>query len=251
MKELCDLLFEFSNEDRLNILLELRKTPMKLSRISEKFNFTVPETARNITRLSEANLIVKNVDSVFHLTPFGEEALNLLPGFKFLSKNRKYFTLSALPPELSSGVGALADSTFVKEVATTIYNFENMMREAQEFIWVIIDQIVASALPLIREAVTRGVEFKKILPRTADIPEGILTLANDPVFERAARAQKLESRYLDRIDVCILLSEKEVAAMLFPNLEGKFDFIGFQTKNELALNWSKSLFSYYWNKAKR
>ena len=138
---------------------------MKLSRISEKFNFTVPETARNITRLSEANLIVKNVDSVFHLTPFGEEALNLLPGFKFLSKNRKYFTthtLSALPPELSSGVGALADSTFVKEVATTIYNFENMMREAQEFIWVIIDQIVASALPLIREAVTRGVEFKKI-----------------------------------------------------------------------------------------
>jgi len=254
LQELCNLLFELSNVDRLNILRELKKTPMKLSRVSERFDFTVPETARNISRLSEANLIVKDVDGLFHLTPFGEEALRLLPGFDFLSKHQKYFkthTLSTLPPEHASNVSALADSKFINSVTETIYNTENMMREAQEFIWVIMDQILASALPIIKEAVTRGVEFRKILPRNAGIPKSILALSNDPVFEKAARAQKLESRYLDKVEVAILLSEKEVAAIAFPNLEGKFDFIGFRAESESALKWSKSLFSYYWDRAKR
>jgi predicted transcriptional regulator len=227
---------------------------MKLSRVSERFNFTVPETARNTTRLSEANLIVKDVDGYFHLTPFGEEALQLLPGFEFLSKHKKYFkthTLSTLPSEYSMSIGALIDSKFANEVATTLYNVENMMREAKEFIWVLIDQIVASVLPIIADAVTRNVEFRKILPRQADIDPNILAMTNDPVFERAARAKKLESRYLDRVDVAIFLSEKEVAAIIFQNLEGKFDFLSFRSKEESTLNWSKSLFSYYWDKAKR
>jgi hypothetical protein len=43
-----------------------------------------------------------------------------------------------------------------------------------------------------------------------NLPESILALANDPVFERAARAKKLESKYLDKVDVAIFISEKEV-----------------------------------------
>ena len=102
LQQLCSLLFELSNEDRLNILIELRKTPMKLSHISEKLHSTVPETARNLARLSEESLITKDVDGAFHLTPLGEAALQLLPGFSFLSKHKKYFkthTLSTLPSE--------------------------------------------------------------------------------------------------------------------------------------------------------
>jgi predicted transcriptional regulator len=254
LQELCSLLFELSNEDRLNILRGLKNNPMKLSRVSERFNFTVPETARNTTRLSEANLIVKDVDGYFHLTPFGEVALQLLPGFEFLSKHKKYFkthTLSTFPLEYSMSIGALIDSKFVNEVTTTFYNFENMVREAKEFIWVLVDQILASALPIIADAVTRGVEFRKIMPRQADIDPNILAMTSNPVFERAARAKKLESRYLDRVDVAILLSENEVAAIAFQNLEGKFDYLSFRSKEESTLNWSKSLFSYYWDKAKR
>jgi len=247
-------LFELSNVDRLNILRELKKTPMKLSRVSERFDFTVPETARNISRLSEANLIVKDVDGLFHLTPFGEEALRLLPGFDFLSKHQKYFKthrLSTLPPEHASNVSALADSKFINSVTETIYNTENMMREAQEYIWFMTDQILASALPILGEAVTRGVEIRKILPRNANISESILALANDPIFEQAARAHKFESRYLDKLDVVVLLSEKEAAGICFPNVAGGFDYLGFRAKDELTHQWSKSLFLHYWNRAKR
>ena len=85
-----NLLFELSSTDRLDILFLLRKTPLKLSHISKKLDFTVQETSRNITRLSEAKMIRKEVDGAFYLTPYGEEALNLLSGFKFLFKNIFY-----------------------------------------------------------------------------------------------------------------------------------------------------------------
>ena len=251
---MCSLLFELSNEDRLNILRELEKNPMRLSRVSERFAFTVPETARNLSRLSEANLIVKDADGFFHLTPFGEEVLQLLPGFEFLSKNRDYFMthhLSVLPREFATGLGALANCKIVNELTAVLHNIEKVMSEAECYFWFMADQLLASGLPIAVEAVKRGVEFKKILPRNTNIPSDVLTMANHPVFDAAARTRRFESRYLDKVDVAIFISEKEVAAICFPNVNGKFDFLGFTTKDELAHKWSIALFSYYWDKAKR
>jgi len=48
-----------------------------------------------------------------------------------------------------------------------------------------------------------------------------------------------------------MMSEKEAAAIGFQNLEGSFDYGSFRTKDETALNWTKSLFQHYWEKAKR
>ena len=254
MQDLCSLLFELSNEDRLNILYELKNTPMKLSRVSEKFGFTVPETARNITRLTEASLIAKDTDGYFHLTPIGEAALQFIPSFEFISKHKKYFkthTISTLPPEYAASIGALQKSEFVNEVTVTFFNVEKTIREAKEFLWISTDQILASVLPLFADATARGVEIKKLMPRNATIPSSIMTLANDPAFERAARAKLLESRYLDKLDVFIIMSEKEIAAISFQNLEGLFDYGSFRTSNEAALNWAKSLFQHFWEKGKR
>ncbi|HJW65916.1 MAG TPA: transcriptional regulator, partial [Candidatus Bathyarchaeia archaeon] len=78
MENYSSLLFELASVDRLDIMFLLKKTPLKLSHISNKLNFTVQETSRNMARLSEAELITKDVDGAFHLTPYGEEALNLL-----------------------------------------------------------------------------------------------------------------------------------------------------------------------------
>jgi predicted transcriptional regulator len=254
MQELCKLLFELSNEDRLTMLIELKKTPMKLSRISDKFTFTVPETARNVSRLSAANLIIKDVEGAYHLTPFGEEALRLLPGLQFLSKNKKYFishTLTELPQEFATSLGALKDCRAVNELTEMLYIIENLIREAQQYVWFMSDQLLASGLPLAVEAVKRGVEFKKLMPKNANIPENILKIANDPIFEQASSSKRFESRYLERVDIAIFISEKEVGAICFPDLEGRFDYSGFTSKSELTHSWSKSLYSYYWNISKR
>jgi predicted transcriptional regulator len=253
MDALCALLFELSNEDRLNILRELKKKPMKLTRISERFNFTVPETARNMTRLTEADLIAKDVDGNFHLTPVGEAVLQFIPSFEFISKNKKYFkthTISALPTEFAASIGALRKSEYVNGVTEMIFNAENAVKESREFMWIIIDQILPSSLPFFLEAITRGVEVRKLMPRNAAIPPAILGLANDPAFDRAARAKKAESRYLDPIGIFMFLSEKELAGIGFENLDGVFDYGSFKSQDENALKWAKSLFLHYWEKAK-
>src|SRR5208283_1158334 len=108
------------------------------------------------------------------------------------------------------------------------------------YFWFMSDQLLASGLPIAVEAVKRGVAFKKLLPRNVNIPDDVLAMANNPVFEIAAREKKFESRYLDRVDVAIFLSEKEVAAICFPETQGRLDYLGFTTKDELAHKWSKS-----------
>lgn len=254
LRETCNFLFELSNEDRLNILQELKNNPMKLSRVAEKFGFTVPETARNMNRLTEAALVAKNIEGLFHLTPIGEAVLQFIPNFEFISKHKKYFkthSSSNLPTEFAMSIGALQKSEFVDQFSESLFNGEKLIREAEEFVWISVDQILASSLPLFKEAIDRGVELRKLMPRNAAIPQSIMTLANDPVFDHAARAKKLESRYLDKIDVFITMSEKEVASIGFKNLEGVFDYGTFRTNNETALNWTKSLYEHYWEKAKR
>ena len=255
MEKLCAFLFELSNKDRLNILFALKKNPMKLSRVSEKFNFTVPETARNLARLTEAGLIVKDMDGHFRLTPVGEATLQFVPSFEFISKHNEYFkthTISNLPPEYASSIGVLRGSEFTPSITEILFCAENMLRTAEEFVWISIDQILASSLPLFMDAVTRGVEVRKLMPRNAVIPPNILKLANDPVFERAARMKKLESRYLDKLDVFIFMSEKEIASIGFKSSEGVFPTDGsFRSTDEAALAWTRSLFLYYWGRAKR
>ena len=247
-------MFELSNEDRLNILLELSKNPLRLSRVSEKFTFTVPETARNLTRLTETGLITKDVEGYFHLTALGEASLQLIPNFEFISKNTKYFKthcISNLPPECAASIGSLKKSDFIGQLTEAMFIGEKMINKSEEFVWISIDEILASMLPVFIEAVNRGVELKKLMPRNAFIPPDILKLANDPAFDRAARAKKVESRYLDQIDFFLLMSERELE-IGFKNSDGIFDHKGFfRSTDETAIKWTKALFLHYWEKAKR
>ena len=88
----------------------LKKTPLKLSQLSGKLGLTVQETSRNVERLVEAKLIKKDVDALFHLTPYGKETLSQLSGPRFLFKNREYFTIhitNELPRLFESSLGML------------------------------------------------------------------------------------------------------------------------------------------------
>ena len=74
----------FSNEDRLRILLEIEEKAMRLTHLSEKLNFTAQETSRHLLRLGYEKLIKKEVNWLYHLTPYEEYSMRLLSGFEFL-----------------------------------------------------------------------------------------------------------------------------------------------------------------------
>jgi predicted transcriptional regulator len=252
LKNFSSLLFELSSTDRLDILFLLKKTPLKLSHISRKLDFTVQETSRNITRLSEAQLISKDVDGAFHLTPYGEEALNLLSGFKFLFKNREYLTthvLTELPERFRASVGVLDGCEFINDVMVAFHNIENMIAKAEKFVWILTNQVLASTIPYLTQAVERGTQFRLMMPKDYIPSKDVRELVSNPAFKRASQAKKLESRFLDKVDAFLCLSEKEVSALAFPNLEGRLDYLGFKSKNKAVVDWSKALYVYYWEKA--
>jgi len=46
------------------------------------------------------------------------------------------------------------------------------------------------------------------------------------------------------------MSEKEVGAFAFPNVEGKPDYSGsFRAEDQPAVEWAKGLFMHYWEKS--
>jgi predicted transcriptional regulator len=252
LKSFNSLLFELSSSDRLDVLTLLKKTPLKLSHISSKLDFTVQETSRNITRLSEAKLVRKDADGAFHLTPYGEEALNLLLGFRFLFKNRDYFnghTLSQFPSQFRASLGILDSFQFVSDVMVSFHNIEKMIAKAEKFVWILTNQVLVSTIPYLVQEIERGGEFRLLMPKDYSPTKEMRDLVTNPVFAKAARTNKLEMKFLDKVDVCLCLSEKEVSLLSFPNLEDRLDYLGFRGEEEPALEWAKLLYLHYWNKA--
>ena len=254
MEALHNLLFEIAGEDRLNILLELKNKPLRLTNMSKKLGFTVQETSRNVSRLVDARLIEKDSDGRFSLTPYGEETLVLLEGFSFLSKYREYFashTLSMLPKEFSSNIASLRDCELVEDVMVAFSNVESMIQNAEKYIWILSNQILASTLPYLQEAVRRSVEFKLLLPKDVVPPKGAIEGMSAPVFFEAVKSGKMEIRSLDKIEVFLCLSDKEVGSLGFLNVDGKMNYHGFHGTGESSCKWTKALFLHYWDTAIR
>jgi predicted transcriptional regulator len=125
-----------------------------------------------------------------------------------------------------------------------------MIEDAEEFVWILTDQVLASTIPYLLNAIGRGVEFRLLMPGNY-LPSGdVLDLVDNPIFEKASRNRSLSNRFLENVDLFLCLSEKEIGALAFPKLDGKFDYIGFVGKTASQIEWSKQLYLYYWSRAK-
>lgn len=255
MENVCSLFFELSNENRLRIMLELEIEPLKLTHISKKLDLTSSETHRQLSRLSETKLIVKDVEGFFRLTPFGHQALNWIPGYRFISDNREYFqshTLSNLPPELLLRLGELSGCMFSDDALVSVSNIETIIREADEYIHTIHDQFLLSAYPLASEAVKRGVNVNSIDPVVYSPSlelKGEVSEEDKTILSQALADGSLINRKMEQFAVFLWMSEKEVAILSFPSFDGKFDYLGFTTKDDKALKWCNDLFRYCWERA--
>jgi predicted transcriptional regulator len=244
-EDYCDLFFEFSHEDRVRILLEVDKGPLKLSHLSEKLNLKVQETARHLSRLTEAKLISRDVDGNYRPTPYGDHVLRLLPGFDFLRRNREYFTThrsAHLPIEFVSRIGELNMCKFTDNVMAAYQEVRSIYEEAQEYIWGLSDQITPYSPPFIESAMKRGVKVRFLLLEDMVFPSGFEPLAFIP--------GRIEHKTLDKLDIGMVVSEKK-ATIVFPTSEGKLDpSMAFISTDSTSKRWVSDLFEFYWAKAK-
>ena len=250
MEKLCNLLFELSNEDRLRILNAIDKEATNVTNLSNTLGLTTQECSRHVSRLSKARLTSKDVEGLHHLTPYGELILKQLEGLKFISQHSSYFishTLAGIPPEFIFRIGELAETTYVDDVMVTFFGLEKLLQKAEEYVWTITDQYLADTIPLFRKAVERGVRQRNIEPK--DYYRYHYQDEDRKAFERLRIAGLLEERVVDRLHIHLYMSEKEVAGISFPLLDGRFDYLGFTSKDQESHKWCKDLFLNYWERA--
>jgi predicted transcriptional regulator len=256
MENVCSLFFELSNEDRLRIMLELEKEPLKLTHLSKKLDLTSAESHRQLSRLSGTKLIVKDVEGFFSLTPFGEQSLKWIPGYRFIYDNKEYFqshSLSNIPHDLLLRLGDLFGCIFSDNALVSVNHFSMMIQEADEYLQIIHDQYLLSVYPMVSEAFKRGVHLRCIDPVVYRPSLQLKGEVSEEVQKTMLLAQKdgiLINRKMEQFDAFLWMSEKEVALLSFPTFEGKEDYLGFISKDDRAIKWCDDLFKYYWVRAK-
>lgn len=253
LERLCDLLFEVSNEDRLRILLRLEERDMRVTDISRELGLSIQESSRHVSRLSEVGLTRKDVEGFYSLSPYGVLILENLRELEFSSEYSEYFskhTIERLPKEFVKRIGCLVDSTYIHNMMDFLKRIEKITKNAEEKIWLHVDQYPVNSIVFINEALDRGVEFKCIEP-----VEGI-TGPNPSIYEpkemegfkRARSTPLVEHRIKEKVDAFLFLSENE-CALAFPTLDGEFDYRGFTAEDERSLKWCVDLFQHYWETA--
>jgi predicted transcriptional regulator len=255
VEELCDLLFELSNEDRLRILFELEKENLKLSHIAKRLDFTVQETSRNLTRLSKAQLVEKTSEGSYKITSYGLQSIRMLSGYQFLSTYSDYFSrhdLSYLPTKFLTRLGELMPSQYVSQLMESFGLVEKMLAEAEEYyLYMAKEPLVSgSGIILARNALDKGVKGRGIEPIDFVPSEKIMMSVSDEVLKDLASHRlkgNVEHRFLESVDVSLFMNEKEVV-YVFPDLNGEFNFQGFTSTDPKTLEWCRELFDYYWGK---
>ncbi len=257
MEKLCTLFFELSNEDRLGILLKLMDEPMKLTHLANSLDLTVQECSRQLSRLTEIDLVTKDPDGAFVLQPYGRHAFRLFPGFQFLTQHVTYFnrhTLTRIPEKFMNRIGELRGCEPVSDLMGTIARIERIVLEAEEY-WLYMSKEPLATVQGIQKALEvfgKGIKCKAIEPlayrRPVEIERGFSEEMRSGIrIHRESGV--LDNRYLEDIEVTIFMSEKEVAILAFPEITGEYDYTGFTSTDPKVLEWCKELHEYYFEKA--
>jgi len=249
------LLFEISNEIRHRILLLLQRRPMRITEIAKEQDLNHPEIRRHLTRLRDIGLIKRDVEGLYHLTPYGETSILLFKEFEFLSANSDYFethSLAEVPTRFVKQIGELGGSTCLRNAMDFFRYTENLFKESKEHAWVLVDQFPMNFLSTIVEAINRGVRFRIIEPRERVLNPDLDAMTSDEIhaLSQTRMTPLVEQRMLDKVSVLLFLSDSR-CVLVFPSSDGQHDFKGFTATHESALSWCGELFQHHWDEAEK
>ena len=266
------IFFELASEQRLSIMFKLmgkdqKNSTTNLSKLAKDLNVTIQEAHRNVNRLVDSGLIEKNSQGIFFLTTFGNTIIKQILTFDFLSRNKEYFSEHTLgkdtPMKFIQRIGALNNSELVEGMVAVIERLkQRLYKESSEYIYGMLPQI---PLDLIEALIPRikgdGIKFHYILPQKAIVPRKRIELLKNSGFYELLEKKKgqkenqvaegaIERRMINKIDVAIVLNEKQAATM-FPTLKGNIDMNSmFYSIDPLFHEWCLDYFRYCWYNSK-
>jgi predicted transcriptional regulator len=236
-----ELMFELSHPSRLKALRILSEKPHRLTDISKVLDLTSAEISRHLGRLSNANLITKDSEGKYILTPFGGIILFELSKLKFFTKHNQFFSthdLSVIPDELR-WLNAMSKSEMVEGTLEIMSMVEDLTNNAENYVSLMSDQPLRAVVDLTLKTAKEGVVFKMIYSKGSEVPHDYLTKKKLP----------LEIRLMENVPFSLKINEKR-GGLVLPDLKGKVDY-GFALLGSQPqfIKWINLLFDHYWQKA--
>ena len=247
-----DVMFEISNEERVNIMKALTQEKTTFSRLARRLDITTQEVSRHFNRLVESGIATRDSDGHPVLTPYGLIILRQLGSTLFTTQNKDYFgthDATGLPDKFLGRFGELTKMKYIDDIMLAIHNSVRIIQEAEEYLLDINLPYIASGFPHIKAAYERGVKGHFLRGADLHVPNEMQDIREevfpDGFLDYIRREELLMDRFLD-VDIILYMNEKEVALLSFPTLNGSYDYRGFTCTDPTALEWCRDMFYYYW-----
>jgi predicted transcriptional regulator len=238
-KGLETLFFNLSSKSRIDILLSLSKENLRMNEIARRNDITATEASRQIQRLLDDAIISKQPDGVYTLTSYGKLFLHFFPPIEFIAKYQGYFLnhdIWRLPGPFISRLGELNSGVLSEEIAEVIDRIENMMRSAEQYVWVLTDQAVNVHNDAMIEQVSKGIKFRSL------IHERMLKTSQLKIPPKS-----VERRVMPSIPALVVKTEKEAFLSLL-SMDGTMVPSGFFGNDIQFMGWIEDFYMYYWNR---
>jgi predicted transcriptional regulator len=246
MTDVLDIHFELSNEDRISIMKALLEKRDKLTRLSQRLNLKNQEVSRHLLRLETSGLVEKATDGTYNTTPFGEFCLFKDSELAFLVQHKDYFNthrINDLPVDLKSKIGVLSHSRFIDDTLVSFQIVKKIIEDSEDYLYRLSSQFMMMLLDPIVEAAERGVDYNFIYSADIQLPPD----SDQTVKLRDASDKGNFHSYTHRdVKGFMVMSEKEIL-IAFPQLDGKYDYIGFYSEDESVLRWGKDLYMHHYS----
>ena len=154
-------------------------------------------------------------------------------------------------------IGALNGGKLVSGIVSIIESWKRLYEESSEYIYGILPQIplelIQAVIPKVKN---EGIKFNYILPKQAIVPKIRNDLQKSSGYSELLKQGIIERRMIDKIEVAIVLNEKQ-ATVMFPTLKGEVDMNHMfsskeskQSNDGLFHEWCVDFFRYCWYNSK-
>ena len=244
MENLQELLFELSSNERMGIMMILRDESLKLSDLSRRICLTNPETLRQLRRLSDVELIQREPSGLYEISVYGELILSQLEGIGFIARNRDFFSrcdTSFLPYEYVNRFGELLSGSIEYEPFRVLEKTQQVLEEAEEFVWIISNQNFALYLPTMMKKLASRFDFRLIFPEGVYPPEHLALIFSD--------TPGMYKHVLPEVNIRLVVTDK-YAGFGLPLIENNTDYRAIMGDETKFYKWCKDLFLHYWDRSK-